>query len=640
MKVSSTATSSRSAWQNNRPFLVFLAVLLLLHSVLKILFYGYNHSLLFAAGSGSGGWLLVKWSLVSDLLCLLAINTVFLFLLQLARITRSRLAAQLICILFSIVNTGALLLNVLDVFYYRFRFQRASADLLYVINHPFGQLFHFSIPVIIAFTIAMALLAFGLWKLHRWLCRHFAEGSNHQVVTLGLLTCLVAAFFFRNQFSRILLPAYPLTELTSNELPVVQNSANTFLYSVIRGGDEVFPHQYMTDAECDSLFPVRKKIIAADSSGKRNVVLFIMESVAYDFFDSSSRFKVAMPFFDSLMDRSTFFTNAFCYSHESNKGITALLSGLPTLTDIPLYHSPYVNIPHTPIGQALGKRGYQSLFCIGDGYDNFGFAKCMRWLGVDDYYSEEAIPGYQQLPQHSMGLQDEAVLPFFLSKIRETKKPFLAIHYNISTHYPYDLSPAYRPNFPAAYTEPMRSMQYYDHCLQTFFARAKNEPWFSNTVFLFCSDHWMFPEGIEGKYDPVTGYRIPILLYDPSKAVKEVRDGVVSQFDIPGTVLSLAGYADSLISYGGNLLDPASLNGFAFAKSGSSLYQVTDSNYVLGFNTGNNTVEYLYNHQTDARRKNNLAQNNNASPVRDALLRELKAFIQKAGAHYKGKPVK
>ncbi|MBK7375113.1 MAG: sulfatase-like hydrolase/transferase [Chitinophagaceae bacterium] len=164
--------------------------------------------------------------------------------------------------------------------------------------------------------------------------------------------------------------------------------------------------------------------------------------------------------------------------------MTAILAGIPTLTDIPFYHSQYVNMPVTAIGKAVEKNGYRSLFCIGDAYDNFGFAKCMNWLGIGRYYSEEAIPGYKELPSHSMGLQDENVLPFFYRKINETEKPFLGIHYNISTHYPYDLSPTYKEKFPDNYTPPMRSMQYYDHYLQRFFLMLPNNPG-SGRPFLF-----------------------------------------------------------------------------------------------------------------------------------------------------------
>ncbi|MBL0182552.1 MAG: sulfatase-like hydrolase/transferase [Chitinophagaceae bacterium] len=335
-----------------------------------------------------------------------------------------------------------------------------------------------------------------------------------------------------------------------------------------------------------------------------------------------------------------FYKNAFCYSHESNKGITAILAGIPTLTDIPFYHSQYVNMPVTAIGRALQKDNYSSIFCIGDAYDNFGFAKCMNWLGIDKYYSEEDIPGYKELPAHSMGLQDENVLPFFYQKLNAMQKPFLGIHYNISTHYPYDLSPAYKEKFPGSYTPPMKSMQYYDHCLRQFFNEAAKQPWFKETVFIFCSDHWMFPEGIEGTYNAVSSYRIPLIIFDPATNKKEIRNEVVSQFDVLGTMMAATGYKDSITSYGGNLFDSSSLNSFAFSKPGSSLYQVTDSNYVLGFNVTKNQAEYLYNYKKDNQLKENLVANKNASSILDALTKEIKSFIQKAGAHYNGKPVR
>lgn len=645
MKFSFPKTILRSAWQNNKPFIAFLFYLLLVHSVLKIIFYNYNHHLLYGGAgeisSFSAESSLIKWSLAYDLLTLLFINTALFLLLQIGNLLPAKCSAWIILPVFMLINTGAILLNVLDIFYFRFHFQRANADLLYVMAHPVKQLFHFNALIIILFVLATASIAWLIWFLHRKLYNSFLNNRRGYLVTSILCGCIVIAFIFRNNFSNILLPSYPLVEIKSNELPIVENSFHTFAYSVFRGGDEIPKRTYFSDAVCDSVFPVRKKIQANDHTpGKKNVVLFIMESVAYDFFDSTSMYKVRMPFFDSILQKSTFYKNAFCYSHESNKGITALLAGIPTLTDIPFYHSQYVNMPVTAIGKVLKKEDYSSLFCIGDAYDNFGFAKCMNWLGIDTYYSEEDIPGYKALPAHPMGLQDENVLPFFYRKINAAPKPFLGIQYNISTHYPYDLPAAYEQKFPVNYTPPMKAMQYYDHCLQQFFNEASKQPWFNETVFIFCSDHWMFPEGIEGTYNAVSGYRIPLIIFDPASNKKEIRNEVVSQFDVLGTMLAAAGYKDSLTSYGGNLFDSASLKGFAFSKPGNSLYQVTDSSYVLGFNAENDKVEYLYNYRTDGRLKKDLTQNKNASRVLDALTIQIKSFIQKAGAQYSGRPVK
>ena len=77
---------------------------------------------------------------------------------------------------------------------------------------------------------------------------------------------------------------------------MVQNSLQTFIYSVYRGGQEVHLKNYMPNEECDAIFPIRKVLPAYDTgSAKKNIVLFIMESVPYDFFDSGSRYKVRQP---------------------------------------------------------------------------------------------------------------------------------------------------------------------------------------------------------------------------------------------------------------------------------------------------------------------------------------------------------
>jgi phosphoglycerol transferase MdoB-like AlkP superfamily enzyme len=387
--------------------------------------------------------------------------------------------------------------------------------------------------------------------------------------------------------------------------------------------------------------PLRKKLNTGKNvPGKKNIVLFIMESVPYDFFDTASDYKVRMPFFDSILQKSTLFNNAFCYTHQSNKGITAILSGVPTLPDIPLYHSPYVNMPFTPVGTALKKMHYQSIFCIGDEFDNFGFAKCMNWLGIDTYYSKENIPGYKNLPAHSMGLQDAAVLEFFRQKINALPQPFLAIQYNISTHYPYDIPENFAGKSPKVYTPPMKAMQYYDHCLQQFFNAAKNETWFSNTTFIFCSDHWLFPEGKRGTYNPVFSYHIPVIIFDPAEPKKKIINRLASQFDVHATILSVAGYPDTIISYGNDLQDSSLTGSYIFSKEGNAIYRVMDSNYVLGYNTVNNKVEYLFDYKKDKELNINLATDKNAAVILNTLLTRVKAFLQKTTLLYNNNPVK
>lgn len=573
-----------------------------------------------------------------DLLTLLGINTFFLFSLAAVKLAADKLSARLaiplgwlLVSLFVLVNSFALLLNLADIVYFSFHFQRANADLFYVLDHPVKRLAQQHVLVLVAGGLLVAAIILLLFRLHRQFFNSFIKGNNCKLATIILLAGIVFLFFSRNSFSKYLVPAYPMVQLKSNQLPVVQNSFHNFLFSVFRNEENSMQQHYMGDAEADSLMPLRKKLHVDNSnSSKKNIVLFIMESVPYDFFDSSSAYKVAMPFFDSLLNKSTFFNNAFCYAHESNKGITAILAGIPTITDVPVYHSQYINLPVTPIGSTLKKLHYRSLFCIGDEYDNFGFAKCMNWLGIDQYYSEEDIPGYAALPAHTMGLQDEYVLDFFGRKVSEQTDPFFAVHYNISTHYPYDIPATYAKTLPPGYSPAMKAMRYYDHSLARFFNAAKSQPWFSNTVFIFCSDHWMFPEGKKGKYSELSSYRIPIIIYDPASPGKKVIDHTVSQFDVLGTVLGIAGYRDSIISFGNNLLDSSVAGQVVFTKANASLYQAIDSNYVLGYNSSNNKNEFLYNYKADKTMSRNLVNEPAARLQLQYLNSKVRAFLQKA----------
>ena len=646
MKFKSFSFSGKAIWQNNKPFIWFLLSLLLMHYVLKIIFYQYNQSLLFTGAetsiTGYEKLRLIKWSLTEDMLILLCINSFLLFILTIARFVTEKISAWLnlplawlIILFFALLNSFALVLNLADIFYFRFHFQRANTDLLYVLDHPLNRLMQQHFYIILIFFLGLAGIIYLMFRMHIKLFRAFISGNNCRLVTAVLFIALGASFVFKNTFSRYLVSTYPMVQLQSNQLPFVQNSFHTFLYSYFRKGEATLKKNYMSDAEADAVMPIRKKLnINHAEAGKKNIVLFIMESVPYDFFDASGAYKVNMPFFDSLLQKSTFFNNAFCYSHESNKGITAILAGVPTLSDIPLYHSSHINMPITHIGKALKKLNYHSLFCIGDEYDNFGFAKCANWLGFDTYYSMEDIPGYKNLPAHSMGLQDEAVLGFFNKKINQQQKPFFAVQYNISTHFPYDIPKSFSAKSPANYNGAMKAMQYYDYSLQQFFNAAKKQAWFANTTFIFCSDHWLFPQGKPGKYEAVPAYRIPIIIYEPSLNIRKIDTRLASQFDIAATVLSVAGYSDSIISFGNNLLDSSALNNYVFSRSGSSLYQVTDSSYILGLNSVSNKAEFLFNYKKDIHLTQNLLSDKNSSLILNTLLKRIRAFLQKTNTHY------
>nr|MBP6431641.1 sulfatase-like hydrolase/transferase [Ferruginibacter sp.] len=613
--------------------------LLLALSFIKLIFYYYNSRLLFANTVNMPSWssflCIAKWSFYTDLLVLLPINILFLLLLQLSYIIKRKIYTILLLLLFTICNTLILILNVVDVFYYRFHNQHVNADILYVVDSPLQKLKEINVFVLIGAFMATLVIIFFVFKLHKWLIANFEKGKTNLHCLTAAAGLILFIFLFNNNISKYLLPTLPLTQLNSNELIISQNSAHTFLYSVFRKGEQLPLSDYFAVAKCDSLVCI-KQHLSTPQKTKKNIVLFIMESVPFDFFDSTNKYYTKLPFFTSLLQKSTFYTNAFCFSHESNKGITAILGGVPTITEIPLYHSSYITMPLTKIGTTLSQQNYQSIFCIGDNYDDFGFAKCTNWLGFNNYYSKESLPSYSTLPSQAMGIHDEYVLDFMHKKIDNLPQPFFSVNFNISTHYDYELPKNFTQIFSEKYSTAMKSMAYYDYSLNKFFEASKNETWFKNTVFIFCSDHWMFPNEKNLVYNNVANYKIPIIIYDASNEAKKTDPTIASQFDILPTLLDVSGYTGEFISYGNSLLQNKR-NNFALVKINSILYQIIDSTYALAFNTANNKTEYLYNYKEDANLKINLVDLPEFTMHKQRLEEKIKAILQKAAMQYGNK---
>ena len=622
--------------KNIKPVLVVFLLLFLCQCLLKLGFYFYNHSLL-ANTEDSNLLKTIKWSVLYDLLVLFFINAPVIILIGIIP-PENKLLHAIIKMVFIIVNTVCIALNLIDIVYFHFHMQRSDGDMLLMsfnsisnalTGKPFISIISFAL--LVAFIIILNRIYNSLLK--KW------EIKYQYLLSSILLTILLIVFIALPVGKKLILPAAPLTELKSDELPFVQNSFHTMLYSLYRKKAGAVPVvKYLPAETAASLMPLKKAIVPMNNNaGHKNIVLFIMESVPEDYFDTASRYNIKLPFLDSLLKQSTYFSNAYGFSYTSINGIVSILAGLPSLTDIPLYHSQYLNLKRTSVGDKLRLQGYYSAFFIGDDYDDFGFAKCCNWLGINKYYSKESVPGFKNMEQHSMGLQDEYMFPFMLGEINKYKQPFFSTCYNISTHYPFDL-PAKEKELKAkaGYTEPMKSMLYYDKCLKAFFDTASKQDWFNNTVFIFCSDHWAFPDHSNLNVAMGQDFHIPIFIYNPSKPGKKIDTRTASQFDIINTILSIADIKDSIISYGTNLLEPAASNGMrcVFSKKSRDTYYANNGEYILVFNTVTGKTESCFNFIKDPERKTNIINNPLERKTIDSMTILVKAFLQQSSLHY------
>ena len=609
---------------------LFLLKLLLLQLFLKTIFCIMNFPLLSSAFQQGFKKIfqLLSWSVFSELLVIVIFNFPLIVAARWisARSVKTLSVLKWFTIILDLVNAT---LSLFDIFYFHFQRQRANADLLFVIKRPFDQSFG-SFPLLTAgFILVILVYSFFIYRITGNYLKRITKTNGNQWTPWSLACLLLMLGFFRPEY---FLPTASLRDLNTPGTSIAQNSVHSFIFSVYRNKEAALPEIHGEE------IPVYQNTsipYAPDSLKKRNVILFIMESIPAEFFTPGSKFKVEMPFMDSLVASGVYFDEAYSFGHNSNKGITSILASLPTLTEIPLYHSAYASLPKTAIGEALDKKGYRSSFFIGDHYDDFGFAKCCNWLGIEHYFSRESIPDYRNLSANSMGVQDEHVLHFMAEVLDTMHQPFLAINYNTSTHYPNDIPESFSATQPEQnFTPEMRSMAYYSECIRNFITQAKSKSWFRNSILIFCSDHWMYPDVRHLDNDVRGSFHIPILIFDPLSEKGNTHHFPVSQFDILPTILGIAGVSDPVNTYGQSLFLPEQeRRPFVICKENNELYQIIDSNNVFGYRVDGNKPEFLFNFEEDEKRKKNRL-NDSFSVMRYTKL--IQSFLKTSVEQYRG----
>jgi phosphoglycerol transferase MdoB-like AlkP superfamily enzyme len=124
-----------------------------------------------------------------------------------------------------------------------------------------------------------------------------------------------------------------------------------------------------------------------------------------------------------------------------------------------------------------------------------------------------------------------------LDRVHASGKPFLAQIMTTSNHRPYTY-PDGRIDIPS----PGRregGVKYTDYAIGRFIDQARTKPWFADTLFVIVADHCASAAGRTKL--PVPGYHIPLILYAPALLKPGHNDRVISQIDIPPTLIDVMG---------------------------------------------------------------------------------------------------
>ncbi len=268
-----------------------------------------------------------------------------------------------------------------------------------------------------------------------------------------------------------------------------------------------------------------------------NVVFIILEGWSANAVSCLDGPENITPHFDNLAKEGILFTNFFSNSGTSEIGNASIFSGYPAIPEISLSMQSEKHRKLPTINEDLKKWGYSTNYLFsGDlKYGNIG--GFFTDHGFDVVLDENDFPS--NLKRGKLNYYDHDLFKMLLSKIDETKEPFLHCAFTGSTHSPYDFPNKGFTRFKGEESAYLNSMMYADKALFDFLEKCKTKSWYQNTLFVFVADHG---HGTPENLDPSDSYyyRIPMLFWGP--ALKDEYKGIknnkmLCQTDIPTTLM-------------------------------------------------------------------------------------------------------
>lgn len=275
---------------------------------------------------------------------------------------------------------------------------------------------------------------------------------------------------------------------------------------------------------------------------KPNIVLITLEGVSAELLKLHNGTESSMPFLESLIDSSYYFSRAYSVGFRTEQGLAALLSGSLA--------TPYNNItdnvntlPQIPsIISTMKKKGYNSSFIFGG---NLEFANMRAYLTELKFNKLIDVLDFKKEHRtQKLGVPDEFLFEKVEDELRKSKSPFYIQVMTQSTHEPYDI-----PNSNPLESEKKlykKSATYLDIQLKLFFDKIRSTRQFKNTIFIICSDHsHRLPN--DKDIAETERYHIPFLIYSPKmrKEYQGVKDSVLfAQQNFPATLSFLMNWKE------------------------------------------------------------------------------------------------
>jgi phosphoglycerol transferase MdoB-like AlkP superfamily enzyme len=319
------------------------------------------------------------------------------------------------------------------------------------------------------------------------------------------------------------------------------------------------------DSLVDAKNSISRIVFNEGEEYKPNVIFIGLESLNATFMHRFNPKMNRTPVLDSLIKESVFFNNLFAVGTRTVRGMEAIT----------------LSIPPTPGRSIVRREGNDKLFTIGNVFEKKGYTRTF-FYGGDSYFDsmntyfgnngfdivdrKKKHRGGKDFPTKRINIDDNEVTfenawgvcdDDIYNKVlkvsgeqNETGKPFFNFVMNNSNHQPYTYPDA-NAEIPSG-TSREGAVKYADRALGDFLQKAKQQPWFENTVFVIMSDHCCYSAGRTALN--VEKYHIPAYIYNLKNVENKEVNKMCSQIDIFPTLFGLFNWTYFSNIYGQDIL--------------------------------------------------------------------------------------
>lgn len=468
------------------------------------------------------------------------------------KILRVWLTAGSVFILFMEIATPAFIET------YDFRPNRLFIEYLIYPKEVFNMLMEGHFNAVLFSLLSTVIAALIYWKLSAWAVKNLRTMSWKVRPFIALLVIAVAFIGARSSFQhRGINPA--MVAFSSDALvnSLVLNSGYSVLYAAQQFKDEEKSSEMYGKMDHDEMlrilkesrgrpqsdyisdkFPTLTKNRATYQGKPKNIVILLQESLGAQFIGTLGG-KPLSPNIDKLAEEGWLFENLYATGTRSVRGIEAVTAGFTPTPARAVVKLNNAQRNFFTIAELLAKQGYDTSFIYGgekhfDNMASFFYGNGFQTIIDQQDYQNPKFTATWGVSDED--LFDKANETF--SKLHDEGKPFFSLVFSSSNHDPFEFPDGKIELYEQPKATRNNSAKYADYAVGHFFELAKKSNYWNDTIFLVIADHDSRVAG--ASLMPIKHFHIPALIL--GSGIEPRRDNrLVSQIDMPTTLLSLAG---------------------------------------------------------------------------------------------------